>query len=212
MTNDYDSLCRVAGTVSRETYDRLKIYQAQFESWNERINLSSAAAMEHFWTRHILDSAQIWALAVKTDGKRGSWVDLGSGGGLPGMVIAILNREHGHPVTLIESNRKKTAFLHSVNAMTGAGAVILSGRIEDEVIHVKQPDFVTARALAPLDKLLMLSLPLFSPETRAFFPKGRGYRQEIEESRRNWTYDLVEHVSAIDIESTVLEITRPARR
>ncbi|MFP1630580.1 16S rRNA (guanine(527)-N(7))-methyltransferase RsmG [Zhengella sp. ZM62] len=210
--SDYDDLCRIAPGVSRETYDHLKRFQSEFEAWNSRINLSSSGTMKEFWSRHVLDSAQIWSIAMKIGESGGSWVDLGSGGGLPGMVIAILNKEKGFPVTLIESNRKKTGFLHSVNARTGAGAVIRSGRIEDEVIHVKQPDFVTARALAPLDKLLSLSHPLFSERTRAFFPKGRGYRQEIEESRRNWSFDLVEHDSAIDVESSILEIRRPVRR
>lgn len=210
--SDYEDLCRVAPGVSRETYDRLKVYQSEFEAWNARINLSSSGTMRDFWSRHVIDSAQIWALPWKQSGVAGSWVDLGSGGGLPGMVIAILNKDSGFPVTLIESNRKKTGFLHSVNAKTGAGAFIRSGRIEDEVIHVKQPDFITARALAHLETLLVLALPLFSDRTRAYFPKGRGYRQEIEESRRNWTYDLVEHASATDVESTILEVRRPVRR
>lgn len=206
---DYQSLCSIVGPVSRETYSALKAYQQLFISWNKRINLSSSATLSSFWERHILDSAQIFGL---NHAPTSEWIDLGSGGGLPGMVLAILSRESKSRVTLVESNKKKTGFLHAANAATAAGAIIRSERIEDFVIHVKQPDVITARALASLDNLLTMAFPLFSDHNRAFFPKGRGYRKEIEESRRNWSFDLIEHQSTIEEDSVILEISRPKRR
>lgn len=206
---DYQSLCSIVGPVSRETYSALKAYQDLFISWNKRINLSSSATLSSFWERHILDSAQIFGL---NHAPTSEWIDLGSGGGLPGMVLAILSRESKSRVTLVESNKKKTGFLHAANAATAAGAIIRSERIEDFVIHVKQPDVITARALASLDNLLTMAFPLFSDHNRAFFPKGRGYRKEIEESRRNWSFDLIEHQSTIEEDSVILEISRPKRR
>lgn len=205
----YSELSVVCGDVSRETYAFLLEYQSMFLQWNQRINLIAPSTEKSFWSRHILDSAQLMRFDPQ---KRSSWIDLGSGGGLPGMVIGILLRDGTGHVTLVESNRKKTAFLHAVRAATGAKVSVLSERIEDAVIHVKQPDLVTARALAPLGRLLDLSFPLFGPGTRALFPKGRGYKREIEESGRNWDYDLVEHASAVDDDSVVLEISRPVRR
>ena len=206
---DYQSLCSIIGPVSRETYSALKAYQHLFISWNKRINLSPSATLSSFWERHILDSAQIFGL---NHAPTSEWIDLGSGGGLPGMVLAILSRESKSRVTLVESNKKKTGFLHAANAATAAGAIIRSERIEDFVIHVKQPDVITARALASLDNLLTMAFPLFSDHNRAFFPKGRGYRKEIEESRRNWSFDLIEHQSTIEEDSVILEISRPKRR
>ena len=207
--DDYSALCSLGLRVSRETYELLKAYQTQFEIWNRKINLAAPSTIGSFWERHVLDSAQIFFLANNSNG---SWVDLGSGGGLPGMVIAILAKGSSGEVALVESNTRKTGFLHSVNAAFGGPARIVSQRIEDAVIHVKQPDFITARALAPLDDLLSMAFPLFGKGTRAFFPKGRGYRREVEESRRNWTFNLIEHPSVIDDESVILEISQPERR
>ena len=205
----FERLVAAAGPVSRETYERLAGFEILFRKWNERINLAAPTTLKDFWERHIVDSAQVFAL--RKDAR--SFLDLGSGGGLPGVVIAILCRDHpDFSVDLVESNRKKTAFL--INALTQAKAPgrVHSERIEDALIHVKQPDVITARALASLSTLLEMTETRLTGKTRALFHKGRGYREEIEESRRNWQFDLLEHPSIVDPESVILEISNLKRR
>jgi 16S rRNA (guanine527-N7)-methyltransferase len=199
------------GDVSRETRKRLEDYAALYEKWSPRINLTAPSTQRDFWRRHVGDSAQLIDLAP--DAKR--WVDLGSGGGFPGMVIAILLEDvPGARVELVESNRKKTAFLQAVKALCAPSAIIHSARIEDVVGRIEAPEIVTARALAALPKLLAMTSSWLSGGTRALFHKGRGYAAEIEESHAKWTFDLVKHQSRIDADSVVLDITnlrpRPA--
>lgn len=124
------------------------------------------------------------------------------------MVIAILlNATTGARVELVESNRKKTGFLQAVKAECALAAIIHAARIEDVVGRIDPPEIVTARALAALPKLFALTAPWLQGNTRALFHKGRGYADEIEESRAKWNFDLVIHESRIDADSVVLDIT-----
>lgn len=198
-------------SVSRETRRRLEDYASLYERWSSRINLTASSTQKDFWRRHVADSAQLVDLAP--DARH--WIDLGSGGGFPGMVIAILLQDTpGARVELVESNRKKTAFLQAVKAQCAASAVIHAERIEDITVRIGTPEIVTARALAPLPKLLDMTAIWLQSGARALFHKGRGYAGEIEESHAKWTYDLVIHESRIDAESVILDITnlrpRPA--
>ena len=209
MTDRFEQLIHAAGPVSRETYEALEAYEALFRKWNERINLASPSTLSDFWTRHVIDSAQV----IRLRGEAKSFLDLGSGGGLPGIVLAVLSRDIADmTVDLVESNRKKTAFL--INALTHCKAQgrVHPVRIQDAVTHVKQTQIVTARALAPLVELFDLSHPWLENGARGLFHKGRGYREEIEESRRNWLFDLVEHKSTVDADSVILEISNLSRR
>lgn len=206
---DFDRLRDVAGPVSRETYERLKAFEHAFTRWNTRINLVAASTLGDLWSRHILDSAQLARLAP--DDLR--WLDLGSGGGFPGAVMAILLRERpGLRLDLVESNRKKAAFLQSTVGGTGV-ATVHARRIEDVVGTVPTPDIVTARALAPLPALLGLASPWLTAGARGLFHKGRDYRSEIEESADHWRFDLIEHESRINPEGVILDIRnlRPSR-
>ncbi|QDZ01838.1 16S rRNA (guanine(527)-N(7))-methyltransferase RsmG [Nitratireductor mangrovi] len=207
--DDFDRLCTVAGPVSRETYGRLRAFERQFEKWAARINLAAPSTLGDIWTRHILDSAQLLPLAP--EGR--SWVDLGSGGGFPGAVLAILLQgRSGVSVMLVESNRKKAAFLQNVLAELAPGARVVARRIEEATRSSAAPDIVTARALAPLDRLLQLAEPWLAAGSRALFHKGRDSGEEIKVVHDTWNLDLVEHRSAIDEHSVILEITRASRR
>jgi 16S rRNA (guanine527-N7)-methyltransferase len=199
----------VAGPVSRETYDALLEFEATFLKWAARINLTSSSQMPKLWERHILDSAQLLSLAPEAK----LWADFGSGGGFPGAILAILMRGRpGNRVRLIESNRKKAAFLQS--ALSGIeGAEILPCRIEDAVDAIGKADIVTARALASLPQLLRWSEPWLTTGARALFMKGREFGVEVEESRDQWEFDLIKHQSRTNPDGVVLEIgcLRPKR-
>lgn len=205
MTRQFDVLRKAAGdNVSRETFDLLTLFERRFRAWNSKINLVAVSTLQDLWERHILDSAQLFRLAP---GAR-SWLDIGSGGGFPGLVVGFLLKDsRGGTVHLVESNRKKAAFLQSIIGEFDLPAQVHAVRIEDAVGQVPQPEIVSARALAGLDQLLGLASPWMSNGARALFHKGRDYRLEIEESAHNWRFDLIEHRSVIDEESVILEIS-----
>jgi len=194
---------RATGPVSRETFDRLIAFEAQFRKWNQRINLIARSTEAELWDRHILDSAQL--VGLKPTALR--WLDLGSGGGFPGLVIALIMKERGGAVDMVESNRKKTGFLQATIGHFSLPAHIVARRIEDSHGLVEQPQVVTARALASLDALLALSEPWLRAGAVGLFHKGRDYRSEVEESAHRWKFDLVEHPSRTDPEGAILEIS-----
>lgn len=205
----YVQLCDVAGNVSRETFGRIEAFESEFRRWSARINLSAPSTLPDLWSRHILDSAQLMPLAP--DAK--VWLDIGSGGGFPGAIVAILLKDrHGSSISLVESNRKKAAFLQTVLATAKAPATVYPVRIEDSVDKVPKPDVITARALAPLDLLLQLAEPWLTKGARALFHKGRDYAAEIEKCHDDWQFDLVEHRSVIDGDSVILDISGLKRR
>jgi len=199
--------------VSRETLDRLRIYEALLRTWQETLNLVSPATLSDLWHRHFADSAQLLdlgfssppsGLPCKGEGKgaRGgegqggkSWLDLGSGAGFPGLVLGIMlaERDPCARVTLVESDQRKAAFLGEVARKTGAAVEILAERSEKAATQAtsRRPDVVTARAVASLPKLLGLALPFFSPSTVGLFPKGRDVEIEVNEARKRFAFDLV---------------------
>jgi 16S rRNA (guanine527-N7)-methyltransferase len=201
-------ICDAAGTVSRETLDRLTAFEREFRRWSQRINLAAPSTLEHLWSRHILDSAQL--ASIEPEALR--WLDLGSGGGFPGAILAILLAERpGAHIDLIESNHKKAAFLRTTIGALGVPGTVHICRIEQATSHVAMPELVTARALAPLPHLLALASPWLTAGARSLFHKGRDYRAEIVESRDAWQFDLIEHVSKIDPQSRILGISGLAR-
>jgi 16S rRNA (guanine527-N7)-methyltransferase len=200
----WTSLQKVAGPVSRETFDRLVAFEAVFQKWNRRINLAAQSTQDDVWHRHILDSAQVARLAPAAT----RWVDLGSGGGFPGLVLAFLLAERdGATIDLVESNRKKASFLQAVVGQFNLPARIIARRIDDSYPLVPAPQIVTARALASLPALLELSAPWLTRGARGIFHKGRDYRSEVEESTHRWSFDLVEHASMTDPHGVILELS-----
>jgi 16S rRNA (guanine527-N7)-methyltransferase len=205
----FDEFRFVSGSVSRETFDRLVAFEAVFRRWAARINLVAVSTLPDLWARHILDSAQLGR--IKPAALR--WIDIGSGGGFPGAVMALLLKERpGASIDLVESNRKKAAFLQTSLAQFDAPARVHAKRIEDAYEIVRKPEIVTARALAPLGTLLALTEPWLAEGATGLFHKGREYPTEIRESADAWKYDLVEHKSLIDPNSVILEVSNLARR
>lgn len=191
--------------VSRETHERLEHFSELFLRWCRRINLVAPSTVAELWRRHIADSAQIFQLRPHP----ATWIDLGSGGGFPGIITAILmNEVEGGWVHLVESNQKKAAFLRVALMETMAKGSVHAIRIEEAPKHIETCDFVSARALASVDLLFRYSYPwLSSGRTTAFFHKGRDYQKELEKARSEWQFDLVEHRSAVEMDSTILEVS-----
>jgi 16S rRNA (guanine527-N7)-methyltransferase len=195
--------------VSRETFQRLIQFEDMFRIWNASINLTAPSTLPELWSRHILDSVQLAKLRPLT----GNWLDLGSGGGLPGAILAILaGQEREATVQLVESKGKKAAFLQNIIGQTHSPGKVHVMRIEDAASVIKGADVVTARALAPLKELIGLAFPWLSDGSIGLFHKGRDFRQEIELARDVWEFDLIEHTSAIDANSVILEISNVSQR
>jgi 16S rRNA (guanine527-N7)-methyltransferase len=197
-------------SVSRETQDRLEQFANLFMKWAGTINLVGPSTIGEVWQRHIADSAQIFQLSPNPK----TWIDLGSGGGFPGVITSIFLAElQDGWVHLVESNQKKAAFLRVALVETGARGSVHPIRIEKAHQTLPDCDAISARALADLDQLLSLSSPwLVGSQTRAFFHKGRDYAAEIEKAHSRWEFDLVEHASAVEASSVVLEISGLRRR
>lgn len=210
MTKDkyFDSLKKLYPDVSRETADDLIDFETLFKKWSKAINLASPNTLDNLWERHILDSVQIFNLAPQAK----NWLDLGSGGGFPGIVLALMLKQTGGYIRLVESNGKKSAFLRTALAQFKAPGQVFNTRIENCYEQIQTPEIITARALASLDKLFGLTEPWMVKGAKALFQKGRDYQREIDESQSNWQFDLIHHNSAIESDSVILEISNLRRR
>jgi 16S rRNA (guanine527-N7)-methyltransferase len=171
--------------VSRETLDRLDRFVAVLLAWQQHTNLIAASTEPKLWTRHIADSLQLLRLAPQAR----IWVDLGSGGGFPGLVIACaLADTPGARIHLVESSTKKATFLREAVRASGAPAEVHAARIEDFVENLAVPvDVVTARALAPLAGLLTATYPLLKVGTLGLFPKGQDVDAELTAAAKCWS-------------------------
>ncbi len=190
--------------VSRETLGRLDEYAARLIKWNRAINLVAKPTLDAVWTRHFLDSAQI--LDHVPAGTK-TWIDLGSGAGFPGLVIAVLRPDIS--VTLIESDRRKSVFLSETARACGLTVSVLSERVEDVE---QKADIVSARALAPLTDLLAFAQPLLGPNGVALFLKGENVENELTEANRLWHITHTKHDSVVDPRGSILSITDFSRR
>jgi 16S rRNA (guanine527-N7)-methyltransferase len=205
----FETVRAVLPDVSRETFHRLIQFEALFTKWNASINLAAPSTLPQLWTRHILDSVQLAGLRPL----EGNWLDLGSGGGLPGAILAILaGQNRTANVHLVESNGKKAAFLQTIVSETQSPGVVHKMRIEIAKSLIKNVDVVTARALAPLSQLLGLALPWLSSGATGLFHKGRDFAQEIDLARDEWSFDLIEHRSKFNANSVILEISNVSHR
>lgn len=185
--------------VSRETADRLAVYVDLLLRWQRTINLISPKDVEHVWTRHLADSLQLAPLIPK-DTIRG--IDLGSGAGLPGLVLAIAT---GVSFDLVESDQRKAAFLREAARLTAAPAVVHSVRIEAAVLRPAR--LITARALAPLPVLLRWAYPLLAPNGACVFPKGQNVEDELTGAANQWHMQVRRTASRTNPSATILCIS-----
>jgi 16S rRNA (guanine527-N7)-methyltransferase len=190
---------RMPVEITRETEQRLRRYAELLLVWTRRINLISAADQPHIWTRHVQDSLRLVPY-MPADAARA--IDLGSGAGLPGLVLAIAT---GIPFDLVEADHRKSAFIREAARSTAAPVKVHTVRIED--CTMAPAPLITARALAPLDKLLALATPLLAPGGTMLFLKGARAPEEIEAARHHWRFDCVAHGA----DHPVLAITNPHR-
>jgi 16S rRNA (guanine527-N7)-methyltransferase len=190
--------------VSRETLVRLDRFVALLLQWQRRINLIAPSTEAKIWTRHIADSLQLLPIVPKAR----IWVDLGSGGGFPGLILACALADlPGAQVHLVESNGKKAAFLREAARLTGAPAVIEAERIENFVAHAAQHiDVVTARALAPLKDLVAEAYPLLKRGAVGLFPKGQDVGPELTEAAKYWQMEASLLPSRTDSKASIVVV------
>ena len=190
--------------VSRETSRRLCAYVTLLEQWNRAINLVSAGSIQDVWRRHILDSAQ---LCASLPANAMTIVDLGSGGGLPGIVLACLTEAHVH---MIEADRRKAIFLSESIRVLDLNATIHRARIDrgPEI----SADIITARALAPVTKLLDYSMRFCAPTTQCLFLKSQDVACELTEATKHWRFEATQTPSVSDRRGIVLRICNVERR
>jgi len=189
--------------VSRETLDRLKLYAALLETWNQKINLVSKTTVRDLWRRHILDSAQLFPLLPP--GTQ-TLLDLGSGAGFPGLVLAIMGGPHVH---LVESDQRKCAFLREAARVARAAVTVHARRIED--LTPFPADVITARALAPVAELLDLAAPFIGEKTRLLFLKGQNVEVELTDAHKRWRISARNSASLTDSAGTVVCIDEVRR-
>lgn len=186
--------------VSRETLDKLQAYADLIRKWTPRINLVAKSTISDIETRHIWDGAQIFMP------RSGVWADLGSGGGLPGVVIAILaqSNELDTSVFLVESDQRKATFLRTCARELDLPMKVVASRIEE--IESLQANTISARALAPLDTLLSLASPHLTAGGLCLFQKGGQWQDEIEAAKQNWRFSYEAMPSKTNAEAVVLKI------
>ena len=188
--------------VSRETLQRFELYAAMLRDWNTRQNLVSESSLATMWQRHFWDSAQL-SRFIPPDAT--SLVDLGSGAGFPGLVLAELKRDEPQfKVVLYESTAKKCRFLAAVAERLGLRVDIRQSRIEEARPEVF--DVITARACAPLDKLLSYAQRFWGSRTVAVFLKGQNVEPELTQSHKSWRMRVDRHPSQSDAQGVILEI------
>lgn len=191
-------------SVSRETEDLLRAYADLIRKWNPSINLVAPATLPDLEDRHIADSAQLYDLSQPM---AGSWLDLGSGGGLPGIVMAIHLQRHSVTVTLVESDKRKSAFLMTARRTLGlTNLEVKNQRIEalDRGGH----DFVSARALASLDRLMPHLYRQLATDGEAWLLKGRSWEAEVARAADLWSFDLEHFQSRTDPDSAILKLRK----
>ncbi len=193
--------------VSRETFDRLDTYVELVRRWNPKINLVSRNSLEDIWDRHILDSVQVYRCATTAD----TWVDIGTGGGFPGMVCAIMALEES-PNTrfqFVESDQRKSAFLRNVARECGVTCQVISKRIES--VDPLEADILSARALADLRTLLSFCDRHLRENGTALLPKGANWKKELSEAQEEWKFDVEPITSLTEPQAVILKIKGVSR-
>ncbi len=195
--------------VSRETIERLELYLSLLEAWNPSAGMIAKSTFADIWFRHVLDSAQLLR-HFPNEARTG--VDLGSGGGFPGMVLAVMSAERRPELqfALIEANQRRCQFLRHVSICTGVSVEVVSGRVESCV--PQEADVVTSRGLASLIKLVGLAERHLKTGGTCVFPKGASHEVEIEEAEHVWEFTIENEPSVTREESAVLVLSDIGRR
>ena len=197
-----EDVVRLTG-VSRETMARVRSYLGVLDAWRDRINLIGPREGRHLWRRHVLDSLQ---LVGQISGDTEKIVDLGSGAGFPGLLIACAVAERpGAQVTLVEKSVRKSQFLQAAIDEVGLPARVANARIEEA--PQDRYDLLTARALAPLPKLLGYAHAWLKPSGKAVLMKGKDTAAELAEARTDWTFEMSDRASLSSPEGRVLEVS-----
>jgi len=196
--------------VSRETEDRLAVIVALLRKWQGTINLVAPSTLPQIWRRHVADSLQLVPLA----GGARRWVDLGSGAGFPGLVVAAaLAEEPDADITLVESDTRKAAFLREAARVTELPVTVLPNRIEQVAPAIASGvEIVSARALAPLPRLLELAAPLLAAGARGMFLKGQDVDNELTEASKSWILETQITPSRTDRQGRILVVRRAELR
>ncbi|MBM7067272.1 16S rRNA (guanine(527)-N(7))-methyltransferase RsmG [Actibacterium sp. 188UL27-1] len=203
MTSLDASLSILPFDVSRETLDKLNLYERLLYQWNAKINLVARSTLPDRFHRHFVDSAQLLSF-VSDDW--GDWLDLGSGGGFPGLVCAILAADQYPRLSfhLVESDQRKSVFLRTVARETETNVKILAHRVED--LSPRQASYLSARALSALPDLLHMAHAHLASSGVCLFMKGANYQEEVILARKTWNFDLQTHPSITHSRSAILEL------
>ncbi len=188
--------------VSRETYQKLETYVALLCKWQNSVNLISNSTLPFIWTRHILDSYQLVGLMPSGN----LLIDVGSGGGLPAIVLSIA----GHDVSLVESDGKKVAFLREVSRVLGLNNTIHHQRVE--AVSLRNVSIVTARAFAPVAAMLLMLQKELTSSHKLFLLKGKNWREEISDAEKSFAFSYETHVSITDPSGVILILSNIQRR
>lgn len=199
----------IASIVSRETMDRLRIFHGLLLQWQKTINLVAPSTLPSAWERHFVDSAQIFELAPDD---ATNWLDLGSGGGFPGLVVAAMAKDSrpNLKVTLVESDIRKCGFMREVARKMDVRVNILTRRIAD--IPKQSADVISARALSNLATLIEYASPHMTPTTCVLFPKGSSYKSELESVPQDWQSKLEAIASKTDRDAVILRFAPQSSR
>jgi 16S rRNA (guanine527-N7)-methyltransferase len=205
-----EALALFGDSVSRETWTRLEQFVDLLLGFQTTTNLIASSSIPRLWTRHVADSLQLVALAPNAR----RWIDLGSGGGFPGLVLACaLAGEQGAEVHLVESTQKKAAFLRAAASELSLPAIVHAERIEDFLRTPAEPfGVVTARALAPLEKLLGYANPLLKKGAVGLFPKGQDVEAELTKASKSWTIEADLVPSRTDPHGRIVLVRRASKR
>lgn len=190
--------------VSRETLDRLQIIVETLDEWRQKANLIGPAEYGRVWRRHVLDSIQLFPYIPQS----GHTVDLGSGSGFPALVLAACFTDPAAQITMVESVGKKCAFLRAAVQAANLSANVVQGRVES--IKPVQADCVTARAFAPLPKLIEYAEPWFADGAYGVIPKGRRWEEELTDALESWRF-AYQAIPSVSGDGAILKISEVSR-
>ncbi|WP_240611041.1 16S rRNA (guanine(527)-N(7))-methyltransferase RsmG [Oceaniglobus ichthyenteri] len=199
MVISFEELQSQVPYVSRETYSDLCAFEDTIRKWNRQINLVSSNTLDEIWTRHFIDSLQ---LLPHIPGEARQVLDIGSGGGFPGIPLALAMKQHGAEFSFVESDQRKCEFLRTVSRVTNIHPKIINQRIEN--LEPQSVDVLTARALAPLGDLLGFAHRHLAPTGIALFLKGARLEDEMKEAQNVWQFSATTHSSITAPDATIL--------